>query len=669
MAKKMEIRYILPCVLVFIAFLNANAQKTLTLWAPNGKLNTTIQVGKTIEYDISHNGDIILDKSPISITLNNGTVFGENSKMVGSAKRTVNKIITTPIYKRSQIADHFNELTLSFKDGFKLVFRAYNDGIAYRFVSQQKEGFGVKDELVSYNLRANTRMFVPYVKWPRESLESQMWTSFENCYVHMSLNDWDKKRLAFSPLVFESVNGKKAAIVEADLVNYPGMFLHPGSKGGLRGVFAHYPKVIDQGGHNRLQGVVKEREGYIAKFATGHVSFPWRAIIVSETDQELADNDMVYKLARPNAAGSDFSWVKPGKVAWDWWNDWNLYGVNFKTGVNNETYKYFIDFASKNRIEYVILDEGWSVNLKADLYQVVPEINLKELVSYAKERNVGLILWAGYYAFNADIEGLCKHYSEMGIKGFKVDFMDRDDQPMVNFHYRAAEIAAKYHLMLDFHGTYKPTGLQRTFPNVINFEGVHGLEQMKWAKESVDQVTYDVTFPFIRMLSGPVDYTQGAMRNSIKTNYRPVYSEPMSQGTRCHQLAEYVIFESPLNMLCDNPSNYMREEECTKFIASIPTVWDQTRALGGEIGKYIVIARQKNNIWYVGALTNWGSRTLELDLSFLGSGNHKAEIFEDGKNSDKVAHDYNRKIINIPSDKKIKINMASGGGFVMKIHQ
>ena len=340
--------------------------------------------------------------------------------------------------------------------------------------------------------------------------------------------------------------------------------------------------------------------------------------------------------------------------------------VDFKAGVNNATYKHYIDFASEYSIEYVILDEGWAVNKRADLLQVIPEINLPELAAYAKSKNVGLILWAGYYAFDRDMEAVCKHYSEMGIVGFKVDFMDRDDQPMVDFHRRAAEMGAKYKMMIDYHGTYKPTGLNRTFPNAINFEAVYGLEQMKWAANA-DQVTFDVIVPFIRQVAGPMDYTQGAMRNATRRNYKSVNSEAMSQGTRCRQLAEYIIFESPLNMLCDNPSNYRNEKECTEFIAAVPTVWDNTISLDGEIGKYVSIARQKGDAWYVGAMTNWSAREMVIDLSFLGEGNYKGEVFKDGVNADRAARDYKKEIINIPANRKLPISMAPGGGYVIKI--
>lgn len=649
--------------------INAYSQKQFIVTSPDGKITADISVGDAIEYSVSHNDDLMLAKSPISILLTDGSSYGKKSKLSGSSTRIVNQTIDAPVYKRNTIIDNYNELTLRFKDGFDLLFRAYNDGVAYRFISKSKKPFKVKDEQAIFNFPSDQKIFVPYVQHQRNSLEEQLYNSFENTYQHINLSEWDKERLAFSPLVIEGANGKKIAIVESDLINYPGMYLYNGdASNSLKGVFAPYPKEIKQGGHNMLQGEVQSRENYIARYEKG-VSFPWRALIISENDFLLADNDMVYKLATPVDKNTDYSWVKPGKVAWDWWNDWNLYDVDFKAGINNETYKYYIDFASKYGIEYVILDEGWAVNLKADLYQVIPEINLEELVSYANKKNVRLILWAGYYAFNKDIEGICKHYSEMGIKGFKVDFMDRDDQPMVDFHYRAAGIAAKYKMMLDYHGSYKPTGLQRTFPNVINFEGIHGLEQMKWADESVDQVTYDVTFPFIRMLAGPVDYTQGAMRNATKWNYHPVNSEAISQGTRCRQLAEYIIFESPLNMLCDSPSNYMKETECTEFIATVPTVWDNTIAMNGEIGKYITIARQKDDIWYVGSLTDWNERTLTLDLSFLGEGNFKAEVFKDGVNANKAARDYKKETIIIPDNRQMPISMAQGGGFVMKIYR
>lgn len=664
-------------LLISLVFCQANilAQKQFTLKSPDSKIEVNISIGKTIEYSVFHQGDLMLDKSAVSMTLGDGFNYGVNAKLEKSSTRTINQTIDALIYKKNKIEDRYNELSLKFRGDYSVIFRAYNDGIAYRFVSTSKKPFVVVNEQADFNFPGDTKAFIPYVRdnqskraktgYQNTTFEMQFYNSFENIYEHSFLSEWTKGRLAFSPLVIEGINGKKVCLAEADLMNYPGMYLYNKTGGNtLSGVFASYPDEIKQGGHNMLQGEVHSVEPYIAKYEWS-TEFPWRALIISSEDYELTNNDMVYKLASP--AHGDYSWVKPGKVAWDWWNSWNLYGVDFKIGVNNETYKYYIDFASKSGIEYVILDEGWAVNLQADLMQVVPEINLKELIDYAGKKNVGLILWAGYWALNRDMEGICKHYSEMGIKGFKVDFMDRDDQLMVDFHRKGAQIAAKYKMLMDYHGTYKPTGLQRTYPNVINFEGVFGLEQMKWDADT-DQVTYDVTMPFIRQVAGPVDYTQGAMRNATKSNYRSVYSEAMSQGTRCRQLAQYIIFESPLNMLCDNPSNYMREKECTEYIASVPTIWDNTISLNGEIGKYISIARKKGDIWYVGSMTNWDARSFELDLSFLGEGKFKGEVFKDGVNADKAARDYRKEVIDIPVSRKLPVSMAPGGGCVIRIY-
>jgi alpha-glucosidase len=645
------------------------AQQTQSVQSPDGKIRIVVDIKEKIYYSVFHQSDPVITTSAISMTLQGGEVLGSNPKFKSAKTNSVNQLIQTPIYKRSKIEDKYNELVLNFSGDYSLTFRAYNDGAAYRFITSRKKDFLVENEEASFNFGTDHMAIVPYVNGSdKKSIDQQFTNSFENTYTHTNLSKLDSKRLAFLPLVVELANGKKVCITEADLENYPGMYLlNKDGKTSLSGVFAPYPKRVEQDGHNLLQLFVKERENYIAK-AKGSRTFPWRVMVISSSDKELADNNMIYKLASPSRL-TDYSWVKPGKVAWDWWNDWNIFGVDFKSGINTETYKYYIDFASANNIEYVIMDEGWAVNKKADLLQVIPEIDLKAIIDHGKQKNVGIILWAGYYAFERDMENVCKHYSEMGVKGFKIDFMDRDDQKTVEFYYKAAATTAKYHLMADFHGAYKPTGLNRTYPNVINFEGVHGLEQMKWAASSVDQVTYDVTIPFIRMLAGPMDYTPGAMRNSSKGNFRPVNSEPMSQGTRCRQLAEFVVFEAPFNMLSDNPSNYMKEAECTKFMAAVPTTWDNTIALDGKIAEFVAIARQKNNEWYLGALTNWDAREIELDLGFLGEGNFKVEIFRDGVNADRVGMDYKHETIEVPGNRKLKVQMAPGGGYVGRIYK
>ena len=642
------------------------APKSYELKSPDGKL--VVKVDENLFYTLAHGSDLLIDKSGIAIYMTDGTALGEWPEPMKASFRSVDQTIDATLYKKAQIVDRFNEMTLKTKS-FSVIFRAYDDGMAYRIVSHLKKPYQVKAEVAQFNLPQDWNVWAAYVSQHTETLESQFYNSFENHYTYAPISKWNKERIAFLPLMVDGPNGKKIVITEADLMDYPGMYLYNhGHDKSLMGRFAPYPKEVKQGGHNNLQMEVQSREDYIARY-DGPQEFPWRIVAVSENDIQMADNDMVYRLATPSDPEADWSWVKPGKVAWDWWNDWNIDGVDFQSGINNETYRHYIDFAGANGIEYVILDEGWSVNGEADLFQVVPEIDLEMLVKYASERNVGLILWAGYWAFDRDMEKVCEHYSKMGIKGFKVDFMDRDDQYMVDFHRRAAETAAKYHMMLDFHGTYKPTGLHRTYPNVINYEGVHGLETMKWSAASVDQVTYDVTIPYIRMMAGQMDYTQGAMRNATRGNYHPVYNEPMSQGTRCRQLAEYVVFESPLNMLCDSPSNYMREQECLEYIAQIPTVWDQTKGLCGEVGKYIAMARRSGDVWYVGGMTDWSERTLTLDLNFLPEGEYVMEMYVDGANAHRIARDYKKTLADVPADGKVAVHMAPGGGFAMKIYK
>lgn len=648
---------------------SAYAQKVFTLKSPSGKLSATISSGKQLTYDVSCNGRQVVAPSDISMTLDNGEVWGAGARLSGSKTSSVDEMVASPFYRTSEMRDHYNWLVLRFKGGYDVEFRAYDDGIAYRFVSKTKKKFNVVNEQADFSFPFDATASVPYTnRGDENNIESQFFNSFENIYDTNNISKLNKKRLMFLPLVVDAGEGVKVCITETHLENYPGLYLSS-AKGGnqLTSVFAPYPKKVEQGGHNQLQRLVTERENYIAR-VDGQRSFPWRIVIVTTEDKDLAASNLSYLLAAPSRV-KDLSWIKPGKVAWEWWNDWNIEGVDFEAGINNDTYKAYIDFAASKGIEYVILDEGWAVNLKADLMQVVNEINLKELVDYAAQRNVGIILWAGYYAFERDMENVCRHYSEMGVKGFKVDFMDRDDQLMTDFNYRAAAMCAKYKLLLDLHGTSKPAGLNRTYPNVLNFEGVNGLEQLKWSPASHDQVKYDVMIPFIRQVAGPMDYTQGAMKNAVKGNYYPCYSEPMSQGTRCRQLALYVILESPINMLCDAPSNYMREPESTDFIAAIPTVWDETRVLDAKMGEYIITARRKGDVWYVGGITDWTSREMNVDLSFLPQGDYDVELFADGVNAHRKGTDYRKVTETLSSDKSLKIKMYPGGGFAAKIQK
>ncbi|MDE6007607.1 MAG: glycoside hydrolase family 97 protein [Muribaculaceae bacterium] len=638
-------------------------ENNYNITSPSGKLKTEINVGKTLTYSISFNNQPVLDPSPISMTLENGSVWGENPNVKKVSRKSVDTIIPSPFYRADSIKEHYNAAAFHFAGDWGIEFRVYDDGVAYRFISNQKKPLVIRDEGVEYNFPSDAKVFIPYAL-PRK--DDPYFNSFENEYAEVKLSEVDKNKIAFLPLVVELDNNVKVCITESDLEQFPGLYMMAGDNPkGLKGNHAPYPKTKIQGGHNELQMVVQERENYIAK-TNGKRTFPWRVAIVTDNDRDLAASNLSYLLASPNRL-SDISWIKPGKVAWDWWNAWNLTGVDFKTGVNNDTYKKYIDFASDNGIEYVILDEGWAVNKKADLMQVVPEIDLSEIIGYADKKNVGIVLWAGYYAFDRDMENVCKHYADMGVKGFKVDFMDRDDQEIVDFIHRASETAAKYNLFLDLHGMYKPAGLNRTYPNVLNFEGVNGLEQMKWSDGKLDQMKYDVMIPYIRQAAGPMDYTPGAMRNATKKSYHANYYEPMSQGTRCHQLALFIVYDSPFTMLCDTPSNYDAEPECRDFIAAIPTVWDETRILDGEMGEYIVTARRKGDKWYVAGITDWTPREIKLDLSFLEPGNHNATLFKDGVNADRNARDYKKEILNLSPAIPLEISLAPGGGFAIVI--
>ena len=646
---------------------SAFAQKQYTLQSPDKDITVTIEAGEQLTYSVTHGSTCVLAPSAIGIKLSDGTQLGTKPVVKSAKTRSVNQSVKAPFYKRSQIPEIYEELTLTLKGNYKVIFRAYDEGVAYRFETDFRKPIIIENETADFNFDADYQCLIPYVNrragQEGDLINQQFYNSFENTYIHIPISQMDPMKLAFLPVLVELKDGKKAVITEADLEDFPGLYLrNENGKNGFTAVHAGYPKTREQGGHNNLQWVVKERENYIAK-TNGKRAFPWRCIVISENDKELADSDLVYLLASPSRIDDD-SWIQPGKVAWDWWNAWNIYGVDFPAGINNDTYKYYIDFASQYGIEYVILDEGWAVNKKADLFQVVPEIDIKELVDYGTERNVGIVLWVGYAAIDKDMEHVCQHYSDMGVKGFKVDFMDGDDQMIVDFYYRMAKTAAKYHLFVDFHGAYKPTGLHRTYPNVLNHEGVYGLEQAKWDNQS-DLVLNEVTIPFIRMVAGPMDYTQGAMRNANKNNFAAVYTEPMSQGTRCRQLAEYVIFESPFNMLCDSPSNYLKEDECTQFIANVPTTWDETVVLDGKVGEYLIIARRKDFRWYVGAITNWEERDIYLDLSILPNfGAKSGRIFRDGLNANRVAKDYVAEQIQVMGN-KVKFHLAKGGGAVI----
>lgn len=651
----MKARFLLlVCFVVPLSFSYAQTVKTYHVKSPDGKIDMGISTGKTISWWVKHEDTEVITPSEISLTLDDGVVLGTNVSVKNTKAIAVNQVISTPVYKKDRVEDNYNQLTVTFKGDYGLILRAYNDGVAYRFFTAKKGDITIKDEEANFNFKDDDKAFLPFANDYRH--HDKFNNSFEAHYDNVSLSAIKKDTLAFLPILVDLGNGKKAAILEADLKDYAGMYLTGSAdQHGLHGVFAPCPTSEEI---TKLNYVVNRRADYIAK-TSGTRNFPWRVVIVSTADKDLANNDMIQRLASPTKL-TDISWIKPGKVAWDWWNDWNITKVDFKSGINVPTYKYYIDFAAANKLEYIIIDEGWSDD--HNLNQT--KLDVQQIVDYGKQRNVGVILWSTWYAASRNTDELFAKFEKMGIKGFKIDFIDRDDQKTVNSLYEIAQKAADHHLLVDYHGMYKPSGLQRTYPNVINFEGVKGLENMKWGVDN--QPGYDVTIPYIRMLSGPMDYTPGGMRNAPKMSFRPVNSNPMTQGTRCHQLAMYTIFEAPLQMLADNPTIYKKEQESTDFIAAVPTVFDETVALDGKVGEFVSLARRKGTTWYAGVMSNWDARDITMDLSFLGTGNYKAIIFEDGINADRDATDYVRKVVNVTAKDKLTIKMASGGGWAAR---
>ena len=649
-------------MLLLAAVVASNAAE-YEVTSPDGKVKISVVSEGGTRYSVSYDALAIIEDSPLSMTLEDGTVWG-SSKVRKVSTQSVDEPINATFYRKALVKNAYNELNLDYGT-YNLVFRVYDDGFGWRWESDKRKPYKVTAEQATFNFVEDWNMYATYThKYEAQGLEAQYMDDFENLYKYTPLSAWDKSHFGVLPLMVDCPEGIKLVIAESDLVSYPGMFLYNrDSDKCLEGEYAPYPKTEVLGGHNMLQMMVTERENWLASCDGSARTFPWRSVSISTQDRQMADNDMVYRLARPCPADEDYSWVKPGKVAWEWWNNWNVRGVDFVAGINTETYKYYIDFASRHGLEYVILDEGWAVKYADDLFKVVPEIDLEEIVRHGNEKNVGIILWAGYSAFMKDIEGVCSHYAQMGVKGFKVDFLDRNDQKMEDFIYKASEVAARHKLVMDFHGCHQPTGLQRRFPNVLNYEGVFGLEQMRKRKlPEYDMVEFDVTIPYIRYVAGFADYTPGAMKNGSYTNFRDVRTEPMSQGTRCRQLAEFVVFDAPLNMICDSPTSYELEPVCSEFLYRVPTVWDETVVLDGKVGDYIITARRKGDTWYIGAMTDWTERDLKVDISRLvGDAQVNVEAWQDGKVAHKFGNDYQKKSYAAKGD--IDIHLAPGGGW------
>lgn len=638
----------------------AAKEKKYVLSSPDGTLKVEISAGNELAYQVMHGNDTILSHSNIGLVLENGTIVGKTPRITGERRRKIKDNIESPFYRFKEFVATGNELDLKLKGGFGIIFRAYNEGVAYRFYTTQSSDIIIKEEQAEFNFKEDYTAYLPYTTNDKKPMAM----AYQNVYDIIPLSKAQPK-LAFLPVTVDC-GSVKLTLLESDLEAYPGMFVQSQQgKYGLKGVFAPYPAKTDFYPW-RKQEYVTETTDFISR-SRGFRSYPWRVLAITEKDTDMPVNNLVYALASPNRIG-DTSWIKTGKVAWDWWNDWNLKGVPFKAGINMDTYKYYIDFASRNGLEFIVLDEGWYDPKSGDMLTVIPELDLTELIAYGKSKGVEIVLWTVFNVLDSQLEAACKKYADMGIKGFKVDFLDRDDQTAVEMVYRIAEMTARYKLTLDLHGIYKPTGINRTYPHIINFESVFGMEEVKWTDIKNNMPLYDVTFPYIRMMAGPVDYTPGAMRNATKADWRAMYYTPASMGTRCHQLAAYIVHDSPFTMLCDAPTNYLNEQECVDFIASLPVEVDSTFIASGELGKYIVTVRKKDVNWYIGGMTNWDERDVQLDFSFLPEGmSYTAVLFKDGVNANKQAEDYRKETIRIDKDSRLTLHLASGGGFAMKL--
>ncbi len=634
-------------LLVLLIPMISFAQKKHSVLSPNQKIDFSVELGDKIWISAKYNNKVLLENSEIAMRLESQTL-GLKPKFDREENHKYNEEFTPGIKVKSAIIqNNCNEKVLYFKDNYYLILRAYDNGFAYRFGSTLQGDVKVMEEVGKYQFPENHQVW-----WGEEhGFESHNQVYFK----YTSLRNLSDSELASLPLIIDPLSAPKIVITETDLQDYPGMWLRGSSSNMLYRVSAKYPKKIEQKSDRYLP--ITERENYIAK-VKGTRTFPWRIFALAEQDADLITNQLTYVLA-PSSQIKETSWIKPGKVAWDWWNANNIYGVDFEAGINTETYKYYIDFAAKYGIENILLDEGWYV--LGDLSSVVPEIDMEEIIAYGKKKNVGVILWCVWKTLDDQLESSFKKFEQWGIKGIKVDFMNRDDQKMVNYYHKIARMAAEHKLLVDFHGSYKPAGIRRMYPNVLTREGVNGGEQFKWSMRQTPE--HDLIIPFGRMMAGPMDYTPGAMRNAQKKDYKPIFDTPMSMGTRCHQLAMFVCYESPLQMLCDAPSNYYKEPEVMEFLSAVPTVWDETIVLKAKVSDYLIVARRNGDDWYIGGMTDWDERDFMLDLSFLPKGKkYEMTLYQDGKNANHIAIDFKQSKISVDNSYQKKIHFAKGGG-------
>jgi alpha-glucosidase len=600
--------------------------------SPDNNLKGLIEINSRIHLTLTSGGKTLFKLGNISLATDGITNPEAVLQVKKISRRSVDEIVKPEIREKAEsLINRYNELEIIISGNQSVTFRMFNEGLAYRFSTSAKDSLVIIRE--NLNLYFDKKDSAWFQSTPTFN------SSYETPYEHMAIEEIGKEKLCSMPFLVQKEDGTFIMISEADLLNYPGLWLKNSEEKSLSVVNPPYPKRLSNSGSLYNQGQVEQTFDYIAR-VKGTRNYPWRIFAVAEDEKQIVANNMVYLLSSPCAV-NDISWIKPGVVMFDWWGKNNIYGVDFKAGINTETAKYFIDFCAEHGFRYFLFDDGWCVN--QDLLKPVPGLDLDEVIDYAKSKNVDIMIWILWNSLQRQWDEAFNQFEKWGIKGIKIDFMNRDDQQMVEFYEAAARKAAGQKLIVDFHGAYKPCGLSRKYH--------HNL------------------LPYIRMFAGPMDYIPATMRNSTRENFRPIGDYPMGQGTRAHAMAMFVIVNSPLTMLPDSPSDYYRERECTQFLKGIPVTWDESVLLEGEIAEYTVMARRSGDNWYVGAITNWDKRIVELKTDFLGAGTFKLEAIEDGINASSRAEDYKRKEITFSSGDIIKLDMAPGGGWIAKIRR
>jgi alpha-glucosidase len=640
--------------------LRALAGDSLTVLSPDRKIEVIVHHSGKLQYSIKFEGAYILKPSAINLLLENKKNLLEDLRISRSSLLAVNQIIVSPVpEKRKKIQDHYNELRIDFKQPYSLLMRVYNDGVAYRWATRFRDSIIVINELAEFVFPPGKKVRLPLLS-PRQGSDKYH-TSFEELYQLKTIDSLGDSDLAFNPVLTGMGNEVKMGITESDLVDYPGMFISGTGSRSLQGVFAPYPLKETMTTSLYPQYLVTKRANYIAR-TRGTRVFPWRVLIIAQNDKELPANDLVYRLGSPTAL-KDVSWVHPGKCTDEWIIGINLFNIPFKSGINTNTYKYYIDFAKKFGFDRIMMDAGWSNN--KDLFDVNPDINMDTLSAYAKKQGVKISMWTLAATLDRQLDSALNQFNKWGVDFIMTDFMDRDDQPMVNFYHRNAKTCADHHIMIMYHGAFAPKGFNRTWPNAITREGVLGSEYNIWSDKPTPD--HDVTLPFTRMLAGSFDYEPGILDNATREQFRPINQKVMSQGTRCHQMAMFLVYDSPMQVFSGNPSQGLMEPEFMQLLGSFPTTWDETKILEGSVGEFIVTARKKGGDWYIGGMTNWNAREIELATNMIDPGTYKAVLCKDGINADKYPSDYLIEHFNWQKGQPLKISMAPGGGFVLKL--